>query len=261
MTDGDGGQDGRPLSWKPGAQTFLTARIPHEDGDVRGPGGQRSSAASRVPGLSLPPTFLKLTISQPSFDPPYLFLISSLLNSLEVSLYFSLLFLFYTNFLTSSNLVFTLSFHWRFPNVSNDLLIRNPIHWLLNSFILIIEINITMENIYCVEHGSVLSTLHIFSCLTPQHLCDIICISTITVIHSFHAYFLTVYFLYIRDPSILISNIRSDNRCCMISVPLDPEISAPCFMFLGMFQCLLAYNLWELKWNLYPFVMWKLYKS
>ena len=55
-----------------------------------------------------------------------------------------------------------------------------------------------MENIYCVEHGSVLSTLHFFSCLTAQHLCDIICIPTIMVIHSFRAYILTVYFLYIR---------------------------------------------------------------
>ena len=81
------------------------------------------------------------------------------------------------------------------------------------------------------------------------------------VIHSFHAYILTAYFLYMSDHSILISNIHSDNRCCMISIPLDPEISAPCFMSLGMFQCLLVYNLWELEWNLYPSVMWKLYKS
>ena len=148
-----------------------------------------------------------------------------------------------------------------------------------------------MENIYCVEHCSVLSTLHIFSYLTPQHLYDIIHIPTIMVICSFHAHsmnipcsfhqtpllllslflnplncqansgclfipcILTIYFLCIRDHSILISDIHSDNRCCMISIPLDPEISAPCFMSLGMFQCLLVYNLLELEWNLYPSVM------
>ena len=41
----------------------------------------------------------------------------------------------------------------------------------------------------------------------------------------------------------------------MISVPLDHEIFAPCFMSLGMFQCLLVYSLWELEQNLYPAVV------
>ena len=36
----------------------------------------------------------------------------------------------------------------------------------------------------------------------------------------------------------------------MISIPLDREIFASCFMFLGMFQCLLVYNIWELEQNL-----------
>ena len=34
----------------------------------------------------------------------------------------------------------------------------------------------------------------------------------------------------------------------MISIPLDQEIFAPCFIkYLDMFQCLLVYNLWELE--------------
>ena len=45
----------------------------------------------------------------------------------------------------------------------------------------------------------------------------------------------------------------------MISIPLDHEIFAPCFMSLDMFQCLLVYSLWELEQNLYPTVVWKLH--
>ena len=41
----------------------------------------------------------------------------------------------------------------------------------------------------------------------------------------------------------------------MISIPLDHEISAPCFMFLDIFQCLLVYSLWEHEYNLYPTVV------
>jgi len=33
----------------------------------------------------------------------------------------------------------------------------------------------------------------------------------------------------------------------MISISLDHEIFAPCFMPLDMFQCLLVYSLWELN--------------
>ena len=33
----------------------------------------------------------------------------------------------------------------------------------------------------------------------------------------------------------------------MSSKPLGHEVFAPCFMALDMFQCLLAYSLWELK--------------
>ena len=33
----------------------------------------------------------------------------------------------------------------------------------------------------------------------------------------------------------------------MISVPLDHQIFAPCFMSLDMFQCLLVYSLWNLN--------------
>ena len=54
---------------------------------------------------------------------------------------------------------------------------------------------------------------------------------------------------------ILISNVIpqwQENRFCMISIPADYEIFVPCFMSLDMFQCLLIYSLWELKWNLYP---------
>ena len=48
---------------------------------------------------------------------------------------------------------------------------------------------------------------------------------------------------------ILISNIipqRKENRLCMISIPFDNEIFAPCCMSLDTFQCLLVYSLWEL---------------
>ena len=33
----------------------------------------------------------------------------------------------------------------------------------------------------------------------------------------------------------------------MISIPLEDEIFAPCFMSLDMFQCLLVYSLLELE--------------
>ena len=33
----------------------------------------------------------------------------------------------------------------------------------------------------------------------------------------------------------------------MISVPLDHQIFAPCFMSLDMFQCLLVYSLWNMN--------------
>ena len=33
----------------------------------------------------------------------------------------------------------------------------------------------------------------------------------------------------------------------MISIPLDRDIFAPCFMSLDMFQCFLVYSLWELN--------------
>ena len=36
----------------------------------------------------------------------------------------------------------------------------------------------------------------------------------------------------------------------MISIPLDHEIFAPCFMSLNMFQCLLVYNLWEHEYRI-----------
>ena len=53
---------------------------------------------------------------------------------------------------------------------------------------------------------------------------------------------------------ILISNIihSDENRLCMVSIPLDYEIFAPCFMSLDMFQGLLGYTLRELEQNLYP---------
>ena len=47
----------------------------------------------------------------------------------------------------------------------------------------------------------------------------------------------------------------------MIAVPSDHEVFAPRFMSLDVFQCLLVYSLWKLEWNLYPTVVWKLYKS
>ena len=62
---------------------------------------------------------------------------------------------------------------------------------------------------------------------------------------------------------ILIYNIIPqwwENRFCMISIPLNQEMFAPCFMSLDMFQCLLVYSLWELEQNLYPTIVWKLYK-
>ena len=49
---------------------------------------------------------------------------------------------------------------------------------------------------------------------------------------------------------ILISTIIAEwweNPVCMISVPLDYEIFASCFMSLDMFQYLLVYSLWELE--------------
>ena len=48
---------------------------------------------------------------------------------------------------------------------------------------------------------------------------------------------------------ILISNMIpqwEESTLCMISIPLDHEIFAPCFMSLDMSQCLLAYGLWKL---------------
>ena len=33
----------------------------------------------------------------------------------------------------------------------------------------------------------------------------------------------------------------------MISIPLEHEIFASCFMSLDMFQCLLVYSVWELE--------------
>ena len=41
----------------------------------------------------------------------------------------------------------------------------------------------------------------------------------------------------------------------MFLISLDQEIFLPCFMSLDMYQCLLVYSLWELKYNLYPTVM------
>ena len=45
----------------------------------------------------------------------------------------------------------------------------------------------------------------------------------------------------------------------MISIPLDHESTAPCFMTLGMYQCLLdtgeIYHLWEREQNLHPAVV------
>ena len=38
----------------------------------------------------------------------------------------------------------------------------------------------------------------------------------------------------------------------MISIRLDHEIFASCFMSLDIFQCLLVYSLWELEQNSYP---------
>ena len=46
---------------------------------------------------------------------------------------------------------------------------------------------------------------------------------------------------------VLLTEFCSDIRFCVISVPLDDEIFAPCFMSLFMFQCLLVYSLWELE--------------
>ena len=39
------------------------------------------------------------------------------------------------------------------------------------------------------------------------------------------------------------------------------EMFANCFICPDMFQCLQIHSLWELEQNLYPAVMWKLYKS
>ena len=41
----------------------------------------------------------------------------------------------------------------------------------------------------------------------------------------------------------------------MISMHLDHEIFAPCFMSLDIFQRLQVYILWELEQNLYPNVV------
>ena len=55
------------------------------------------------------------------------------------------------------------------------------------------------------------------------------------------------------------SAVRTDTL--MVSIPLGHENFPPCFMSLGLLQCLLVYSLWELEWNLYPAVVWKLYRS
>ena len=41
----------------------------------------------------------------------------------------------------------------------------------------------------------------------------------------------------------------------MISILLDHEGFAPCFMSPDIFQCLLVYSLWEHEQNLYPAIV------
>ena len=50
------------------------------------------------------------------------------------------------------------------------------------------------------------------------------------------------------------------SKLSMISIPLDHDISAPGLVSPDMSQCLLVYSLWEFEENLYPTMLWKLYK-
>jgi len=56
-----------------------------------------------------------------------------------------------------------------------------------------------------------------------------------------------------HEPTIQVNKYKCSikyetlNRLCMISIPLDHEICAPCFMFLDILQCLLVYSLRKLE--------------
>ena len=57
----------------------------------------------------------------------------------------------------------------------------------------------------------------------------------------------------IIDTSIVPKQIPHSRRPHLRS---NDFIFAPYFMFLGIFQCLLVYSLWELESNLYPTIVW-----
>ena len=113
-----------------------------------------------------------------------------------------------------------------------------------------------IREISCLRLSSILSYLHVFFSVIILFLFSLLTLLRLSKAKSLgkgHIALENMWFI-LKYLCILSSKIMIRTNC-MISILLDHEVFAPCFMSLDIFQCFLVYSLWEHEQNLYPSVL------